>query len=421
MIMKRLFILAAAVAMFAACTEKNLNTGPTGERIPLTLSAADGTVSSVSVATRSNVNDIQETQLDIASTAVMGIFVLDKHTYTTGTAQVYKKWNLASASYSTNGTDGAKTNINTAASDAATTLYYPDSKTATIDIYAYAPKDGSYTGTDISSDKVTVAIQASQNTNANYLLSDVLWGCVGDGTNWSGSAAVDTKPGNNSSAEISATKYLAAKGGTATAGYITTGGQVIIPMFHKASKIIIKLTPSGMNLDKLKGATVKFYVQGTNSTTPKLSTTLLVSSGAIDAVTKETTEVLAPITFTQHLGQNEAGTADLDNTIADADGTQGVIGVANTSMTGYACSGIILPQTISKNQKLIEIILSDNTTYSYTIPAGGSDAVFASEKVYTYSITLTASGLSLTSTVEDWAEDTWGTASTPATGNAELE
>lgn len=401
MIMKRLFILAAAVAMFAACTEKNLNTGPTGERIPLTLSAADGTVSSVSVATRSNVNNIQSTTLDVASTAVTGVFIL-KTTGTTNTSpESYEKWNIASTSYTANTNVTANTNLTLG------TLYYPDSKSQKLDIYAYTPRDGSYAGTDISSTAATVTIQADQSTKANYLLSDVLWGCVGDGTN----SGNETATGNHSNAPINATNYLAATGGTATNGFVTTSGEIIVPMFHKAAKIIVKITPTGMDVDKLKGATVNFYVNGTQGANPSsdpnvptLSTSLNVYTGAITALTPATpTHYIAPIIFTDKLGKDETST-DIPASASDANGTQGAIGDGST-ISGYACSGIILPQTVTAGDKLIEIVLSDGTTkYAYKIPAAPAAAVttFDSGKVYTYTITITASSLVLTTTVADW-------------------
>ena len=412
--MKKYFILAAAAAMFAACSNNDdIAQGETPtERIPLTISAADA-LNAPAITMRGNNNAIQATTLDPTSTITTGIFIVKKNakTVSSPTKESWEQWNIASTGYTANVTIGTNTDITTAA------LYYPDQKDQSIDIYAYAPKQSTtYSGTDISSNKVTVSIQANQNTKANYLLSDVLWGCVGEGTN----GGTETKTGNKSNATISAENYLASKT-SAQDGFVNPTGEIIIPMFHKASKIIIKITPSGMDLSKLKGATVKFLVQGSDASTPKLSTTLKVSDGTIDDVTAEATEVLAPITLTEHLGQSEDGSADLDNTIADANGTQGVIGVANTSMTGYACSGIILPQTISKGQNLIEITLSDGTTkYAYVIPAGGSNVTFAAEKVYTYTITLKASGLELTTTVADWVDDTTSLPSS-GVGDAELQ
>ncbi len=417
--MKRLFILAAAVAMFAACTEKSLvNTGPDNERIPLTLSAADGSaINSVSVSTRSNVNDIQATTLDNTSTAVTGVFILKKNGKTNTSLESYEKWNIASTGYTANTNVSANTNITLG------TLYYPDSKSQNLDIYAYTPRDDSYAstaGTDISSTAATVTIQADQSTKAKYLLSDVLWGCVGDGTN----GGNPTAPGNKSNAVINATQYLAATAG-ATDGFVTTSGEIIVPMFHKAAKIIVKITPSGMDVDKLKGATVNFYVNGelganppSDPNVPILSTSLNVHTGAITALTPATpTSIIAPIMFTDKLGKDESSN-DIPATDSDPTGAKGAIGNGTTTITGYACSGIILPQTVTRGDKLIEIVLSGGTTkYAYKIPAAPAAAVttFDSGKVYTYTITITASGLSLTTTVADWVAETGDT------GSAELQ
>ena len=231
--MKKYFFLAAAAAMMLSACSNDLDNGQNDGPVPLTISATN-MVGVPNISTRSNVNDIQATQLDAASTAVTGLFILKK----TGTALAspalsYEKWNLASNGYSANTTNPTtNTNIST-----SSTLYYPDSKTQNIDIYAYTPRDASYSGTDISTASVTVTIQADQSTKANYLLSDVLWGCVGNGTN-SGNV---TATGNNSNAAINAANHAAAKT-AATAGYVTGTQEVIIPMFHKASKIIIKIT-----------------------------------------------------------------------------------------------------------------------------------------------------------------------------------
>ena len=412
MIMKQLFTLAAAAAMFTACSiNGGLDQTPpiTAERVPLSITTANSV--SATVSTRSNVNDIQATTLDLSSNAVTGIFILKATNRAHTSLESYEKWNIASTGYTANSTIAANTNITTA------TLYYPDSKSQDLDIYAYTPRDASYAetaGTDITSDKVTVTINADQSTKANYLLSDVLWGCVGYDTK---SDHSETASGNNSNAHINATKYLDAKS-AATAGFVSpkNNPEVIIPMFHKASKIIVKITPTGMDVSKLKGATVNFYVNGTTSSAPIVSTTMKVSDGSIDALTPAGTPVIAPIKFTDKLGKDESNN-DIPASDSDATGSKGAIGDGST-ITGYACSGIILPQTVTRGDKLIEIVLSDGTTkYAYKIPAAPAAAVttFDSGKVYTYTITITASGLVLTTNVADW------TAAAGDTGSAELQ
>lgn len=412
--MKKYFFLAAAAPMLlSACSDDDsINEGP----VPLTLSVTN-TVGIPEISTRSNDNNIQATTLDPSSTAVTGLFILKKQgKAVTSPKESYEQWNIASSGYAANTTITTNTNIST-----SSTLYYPSDKNQNLDIYAYTPRDASYAGTDISATAVTVTIKDDQSTKANYLLSDVLWGCVGDGTNWDTSlstpASKETAAGNKSNSPINSVKHKASKT-TATDGYVQGTQEVIIPMFHKATKIIIQITPSGMDLADLKGATVKFYVNGSSTTAPILSTSLDVFTGSITALTPAATPIIAPIKFTGTLGKNEAG-SDLTNADADATGSKGVIGVANTSMSGYACSGIILPQTVTAGNKLIEITLANNTTYEYVIPTTGSPVTeFESGKVYTYSINLTASTLLLTTTVANWEDATSGT---PISGSAVLQ
>lgn len=408
MIMKQLFTLAAAATILAACSiNGGLDQTPpiATERVPLSITTANSV--SATVSTRSNVNDIQATTLDPSSTAVTGIFILKKTNFANTSLESYEKWNIASTGYVANTNIATNTNIQYSTA----TLYYPDSKSQNLGIYAYTPRDASYAGTDLTTNKVNVTINADQSTKANYLLSDVLWGCVGDGTN----GGAETATGNKSNAVINATQYLAAKAGTATDGFVTSSGEVIVPMFHKASKIIVKITPTGMDVSKLKGATVNFYVNGTNATTPITTTTLKVTDGTIDALTPAGTPIIAPIIFTNKLGKDESNN-DIPASASNTTGSNGAIGDGST-ITGYACSGIILPQTVTAGNKLIEIVLSDGTTkYAYKIPTSGSPVTtFDSGKVYTYTITITASGLVLTTTVADW-ETAAGD-----TGSAELQ
>ena len=408
MIMKQLFTLAAAATILAACSINGGldQTPPTTERVPLRITTANSV--SATVSTRSNVNDIQATTLDPSSTAVTGIFILKKTNFANTSLESYEKWNIASTGYVANSNIATNTNIQYSTA----TLYYPDSKSQNLGIYAYTPRDASYAGTDLTTNKVNVTINADQSTKANYLLSDVLWGCVGDGTN----GGTETATGNKSNAVINATQYLDAKAGTATDGFVTTSGEVIVPMFHKATKIIVKITPTGMDVSKLIGATVNFYVNGSDATTPITTTTLKVTDGTIDALTPAGTPIIAPIKFTGTLGKDETG-ANIPATDSDATGSKGAIGDGSTTITGYACSGIILPQTVTAGNKLIEIVLSDGTTkYAYKIPTSGTPVTtFDSGKVYTYTITITASGLVLTTTVADW-ETAAGD-----TGSAELQ
>ena len=65
--------------------------------------------------------------------------------------------------------------------------------------------------------------------------------------------------------------------------------------------------------------------------------------------------------------------------------------------------------------QLFEVKLSNGAVYKYTIPNGAAnDVVFTQENVHTYTLTLTTSGISVTSSIKDWIPGT------PGSGEATL-
>lgn len=77
---------------------------------------------------------------------------------------------------------------------------------------------------------------------------------------------------------------------------------------------------------------------------------------------------------------------------------------SNNETNGIAA--IVVPQTVSKGTELFEVKLSNNAVYKYTIPSGANDVVFAEGKVHTFTLTLTTSGISVTSSINNWDQGT---------------
>lgn len=88
--------------------------------------------------------------------------------------------------------------------------------------------------------------------------------------------------------------------------------------------------------------------------------------------------------------------------------------VSNNEENGIAA--IVVPQTVLKGTQLFEVTLSNNAVYKYTIPSGAeNDVVFTQGNVHTYTLTLTTSGIIVTSQIRDWTPGTGGS------GEATLE
>lgn len=495
--MKKYFILTAAVAMFAACTN---DTAPgqdiaQGERIPLTIGYSLGNLNSPSI-TRGNFDNVQNTNIlngDGTTSAkpknTIGLFVLKKSA--TSASQTYERINFPSTSLASGNptTNYTLVEVNSSSSVNNDILLYPEDKTQEIDIYAYAPyisnstdgtksnvptnfgaKDGTTKlyGGNISSDKITFFTETNQTTEENYMKSDILWGAAGTGTtitaavsgvdggsNPTGAYNKLGKTGLNNNNEISAQQYLIVKknetittpisytalsaSGPTGAYYLTydnvgpnkdNTADVVVPMLHRGSKIVVKLKVSGMELTKLQNAEVRFYVD-------HLQGELNVSTGELVAASGETPTRQAVILT------DKLGIADVVSNISDAPTLKGTEGTDT-----YVCSAVIIPQENSVangdnpsaspsplygQNNLIEIDLySDNrtkdtsggagtyatTTATYGYKTGAAAITFESGKVYTYTITVKASGLSVTTTVQDWVDATSGT---PISGNAELQ
>lgn len=423
--MKKYFFLAAAAAMMlSACSndydDANGNSSQE-ERIPLNLGFSSQNLSAPEVKTRGN-TDLQEDAVMTGATAnTLGLFIL-KADGVSVTDNSFEKWNLASTSLTPDKPATKYVLFNST----TTTLYYP-SKSTQLDIFAYAPYVSATSGsvsqipasfTDINSQKITFYTQKDQTTAANYMASDVLWGVQGKA---------------NSNKVVSGAQYQTAKTAAAalvTDGMLTDGNAayygikatqeavVVVPMKHMGSKIIVNVEASGIALEKLQNATVKFYVDHTQGL-------LNVKNGTFVASTSESAARQA-ITLTSHLGIQSTVTNVGDPVTMEGNYDSNT----DSKDDGYSCNAVIVPQTNTTaanngNDAMIEIVLkSDNTasattstTYSYKNTA----FTFESGKKYTFKITLTATGLQVTTTVANWENDTWGTSTSPQTGTANLQ
>lgn len=436
--MKKYFILAAAAAMFAACSNNDdLAQGETPtERIPLTIGAATGDLT-VNSTMRGNTIDVQDKN-NLLSSNQVGMFILKEGQTAFAATSDFEQKNLSSTSIDDDNPLANYTNITP-----SSTIYYPGDKTQGIDIYVYAPYVSSTTSSstasyipaswaDIASDKITFYTQNDQTEEAKYMASDVLWGCAGNGaaittayTASSGNPYYDANyaapTGLTSNSTISANTYATAL--TKTEGFTnafyrksTKAADVVVPMLHRGSKIIVNLKTDGMLYTALKNAEVKInvdYLQGQ----------LNLSTGELE---KTGTAAVNPVLLTTHLGIDAPGATPTE---------EGVYQESSTTV-GYSCSGVIVPQTLTEvvtnqNKAFIEIGLKESTSTAATNAAStpgtltatyawkpASAPTFESGKKYIYTITVKSDGLVVDVSVVDWVDAFGGT---PTTGDATLQ
>ena len=265
------------------------------------------------------------------------------------------------------------------------------------------------------------------------MASDVLWGCAGHGsaittayTSSSGNpyyeASYTAPTGLNSNSIISANTYATALGqsaGTFTNAFYrktTKAADVIVPMLHRGSKIIVNLKTDGMLYTALKNAEVKINVD-------HLQGQLNLSTGTFE---KTGTAAVNHVLLTTHLGIDAPGTTPTE---------EGEYQESSTTV-GYSCSGVIVPQTLTEvvanqSKAFIEIGLKENTSTAATNAASTPGTLtatyawkpttaptFESGKKYIYTITVKSDGLVVDVKVVDWVDAFSGT---PQTGDAELQ
>ena len=446
--MKKYFILAAVAATFAACSfDKDMGESSSQvqeERIPLLLGYSVSNLNAPVATTRGNVIDLQDKALMTGTTAnQIGLFILKRNTTpsennaVTRTDLSFEQWNLPSSSLSTTTpfTATGYVGINT-----TTTLQYP-SKSQEINLFAYAPYvNNTTTGssyipsswTDISTEKITFYTKEDQTTDADFMASDVLWGRQGGIVN-STNNVVSGQKYTSAKTEIhtnssSTSQAMSTYASTYAAYYGVYDGTeanclpvVIMPMEHKGSKIIVNVHANGIELTKLQNATVDFFVD-------HLQGTLTVSDGTFEALNSTDEAYVADrkVTLTTHLG--------IESTVTNVNDTptlQGNVDSNNDDTDDYyTCAAVIVPQTTSSTASndggtSVKITLKSNNTASATASTvykykDTTPRTFASGKKYIYNITLTATGLQVTTTVANWDDDT-SSLNGADTGNADLQ
>lgn len=94
-----------------------------------------------------------------------------------------------------------------------------------------------------------------------------------------------------------------------------------------------------------------------------------------------------------------------DGTLSDAQPATTADIKLNSRIASGSYIGIIPPQTYSKGSQFLKVELSATAgggTFFYTIPNGNTDLALAENKVYKYTIQVNRTGLSVTSTIEEW-------------------
>ena len=329
--MKKLLILTTSALLMAACSTDSTDGYQTESDSPVPILLG----TSMETVTRSNSQTLQATELEDGTT--VGVYIYHNATTTTAsTGYGYK--NLA---YTAGNATGDLTLVT-----AADQPYFPQDKSKTIDIYAFAPRV--YTAT---AELSTLTAQnvftttADQTTDASYRASDFVWG------------------------KAAAVTYATAS---------STTSKIEIPLKHKLSKVNINIAPgSGMALSQLAHARIK------------LNGVILL--GTVDFTTGVVTTRSGATASSVILTSNASTTA----TTTFTSGT--------STLTACTSSAVIIPQSVAASTSFITVELWDGTAYTtaYNVTTTAATS-FAAEKVYTYNIIVNSQGLSLTTTIADW-------------------
>lgn len=334
----------------------------TEDLVPILL----GTSFNLDVATtRTESTTYQATELIDANT--VGVYIYKYNEMTTNTTDKYGYVNLA---YTASNSTGDLSLVG-----GQRQPYFPADKTQKIDIYAFAPRAQILTAADELTAKTAVSfsVQPDQSTDANYQKSDFIWG---SNTN-----------------DVTAQAY---KEATSTAGSYVVGAdkKVLVPLAHKGSKIIVNLREGYSMGGKLAGASVTIN-------NVKLDGTVDLQSGEMSATGSATSLTLS----------SSLATALSTTVFTDSQTYTDDVSIHKF----YSTAGIIYPQSSVSKSSFITITLSStngSTAYNCTIDGSGTQT-FEGSKVYTYNITVNATGISLTTSINDWTS-----AGTAVSGNA---
>lgn len=353
--MKKYLTLIAIAILSVAC-ETKLTDGITTNEAPVPILLGS---SMQGAATRSISQTLQATELE--KDTEVGVFIYysgDKESTTHSYGYKNVKYTVKDP------TGSGVTPGDLALASGETQPYFPEDKTQVVDVYAFAPRSIYATKTadlDGLTAQDVFSTKSDQTTDANYCLSDFVWG--------TGSSA-------------------------------STSSAIQINMAHKLSKVNINIAPgNGMTLAKLDKA--KIILNGV-----LLDGTVNFTTGA---VTLRANDPLIPYTNTPS-----------PVTLADKNCTFVQGKFSDNTTDCYTSSAVIIPQTIAATAtttvpvNIISIQLWDGSAYgtAYNV-AATSGHTFAAGTAYNYDITINAGGLSLTTSITDW------TTGTTTTGTAE--
>ena len=338
---KKLFYFMALAAVLSACGEDY----EPGE----ILLGADFTLPEPEVTTRSENTSLQGNYLDTKQNHV-GVYIYYKDAKDTSTDGA--GYGYLNVGYTPLAIAEGKCDL----SAPTRTPYYPASQSQNIDLYAYAPRQTFTSATQTTEPELSTRTAVSfttlqdQSTDDNYIASDFIWGTLKD-------QAPKTKSGNS---------------------------KVEIPMNHKMSKIQVKLVEGHSMASKLAGATVQI-----NNVQPAGTLNLTTGDATVSTATAGKVSVI--------MGKNLESATDA----VAADYVSGGIPTDAATHKVYEAACVIYPQTISKSN-LLEITLSSaNGSTSYKFTDSGNQQ-FLAGMIYKYTIQVNATGIDLTTTVQDW-------------------
>lgn len=204
-------------------------------------------------------------------------------------------------------------------------------------------------------DNYAFSIKADQSKDDDYLASDLLWG-------------QPMKAGENPEEYVTANPVARTK------------NAVSVSFKHLLSKIQVTLKPGdGLKADDFKGA--KLEILGV-----KPVTTLTLANGKISSASGTPAPVTAAV-------------------------------YPKETTPTLTAAAIVVPQTFTKGSKFIKLTLAAGGELFYTLP-DDEDLEITGSKVHKYEITVKLTGLTVTSTIEDW--ETIGDGN-PVQGTAEME
>jgi hypothetical protein len=164
-----------------------------------------------------------------------------------------------------------------------------------------------------------------------------------------------------------------------SAGVVRTASAVNLTFFHLLSKVQIAITPGdGLSAGSLEGATISV-----ENTLPEAKFTpdkAILAAATVFTITPDGSA--KPITVLSTSVANDVS-ADFNSGVKYHD-------------------AIVVPQTVKTGDNLIKIHLAAGGDLYYK-PA--QDVTFVSGKKYTYHITVNLTGLTVTSTIDDWTAE----------------